>query len=503
MLVLKMLLLFALSATAGDLFAFYSESPEGNYVMAGGKRKSTEREKPNLLIIHTDEHNLRTLGCYRKTMSDEQAFMWGKATIVETPNIDRIANDGLLCRNWYATSPVCTPSRASMMTGLYPALTGAPQNDMPMKDEVITFAEILKQHGYATSYVGKWHLDGDPKPGFAPERKFGFDDNRYMYNRGHWKILAEDENGPRVDQKIGRNDMAIFDVDRATEESFTTDFLVDRGIEILQRDKDKPFALMISIPDPHGPNQVRAPYDTLYDHLEFREPRTMHPGPDQQPGWLVFNGNNDAKTLNQIQMADYFGMVKCIDDNIGRLLDYLDEQGLAENTIVVFTSDHGDLMGEHGKHNKGLPYEMSAHVPFLIRYPGILKAGGQMEKAYTMADFSPTILGLMGIDLSEYKFHGADASRDFMDPDQHTGDERIVYLTNAAGRWVAAVNYRYKLVLSPMDKPWLFDLEKDPDEVINFYNHPDYQKVVKKFTGELLYQMKAYGEPLTEKELIF
>ena len=154
-----------------------------------------QQNKPNLVIIHTDEHNLRTLGAYRKTMSDEQAYMWGKEAVVTTPNIDKLAQEGAICTNWYAPSPVCTPSRASMVSGLYPVATGSPVNDMPLNDDVITFAKILKDHGYATSYVGKWHLDGDDKPGIHPDRSFGFSDNRYMINRGHWKVLKEDKEG--------------------------------------------------------------------------------------------------------------------------------------------------------------------------------------------------------------------------------------------------------------------------------------------------------------------
>lgn len=461
------------------------------------------KSKPNLLIIHTDEHNLRTIGAYRATMSEEQAEMWGEGNIVETPNIDRLATEGAICQNWYATSPVCTPSRASMISGLYPVATGSPINDMPLNDDVITFAQILKDNGYATSYVGKWHLDGEDKPGFAPARKFGFDHNRYMINRGHWKILAEDENGVKVDQKISKYGGGVFVQEKATPESFTTDFLVNRALKILEQDKDKPFCLMLSIPDPHGPNQVRAPYNTMYSHLKFEDPRTMHPTQDQIPGWLKLKGKkNKGNVVKQKQMAQYFGMVKCIDDNIGRILNFLKENNLEKNTIVVFTSDHGDLLGEHGKLNKGLPYETSARVPFILRYPYAVKSGKKIQKAFTMADFTPTILGLMNIDHSSNSFHGIDASKDFKSPENTIIDDRTVYITNAHGRWVAAVNNRYKLVLSPSDSPWLFDLEKDPDELTNFYNNPAYKIIAGKLTKELYEQMEKFNEPLKKESLL-
>jgi len=458
--------------------------------------------QPNLLIIHTDEHNLRTIGAYRETMSDEQAYMWGKEAVVTTPNIDKLAEEGVICTNWYAPSPVCTPSRASMVSGLYPVATGSPVNDMPLNDDVVTFAQILKDKGYATAYVGKWHLDGDDKPGIHPDRSFGFTDNRYMINRGHWKVLKEDEEGLKLGQKFDGKKIT-WNPEDATEASFTTDFLADRTIEIIERDRNQPFCVMLSLPDPHGPNQVRAPYDTMYSNIKFEDPRTMHPTPEQTPGWLNISGKkNSGKNVKQAAMAQYFGMVKCIDDNVGRILNYLKEKGLEENTIVIFTSDHGDLLYEHQKLNKGNPYEMSARVPFVIRYPKKIKAEKTIEKAYTMVDFAPTVLGLMDVDHSQYKFHGIDASKDFESKKKLIVDDRTVYITNANKRWVAAVNNRYKLVLSPKDKPWLFDLKEDPDELTNFYNDPAYKKIGEALMTELYKQMAAYNEPLSKEAIL-
>lgn len=470
--------------------------------------KITAQEKlsaqPNLVIIHTDEHNLRTLGAYRATMPQEQAEIWGKGNVVETPNIDRIASEGVIALNWYAPSPVCTPSRASMVSGLYPVATGSPVNDMPLNDDVITFAQILKDNGYATAYVGKWHLNGDDKPGFAPERKFGFIDNRYMFNRGHWKILGENEDGPFVDQELSKYGGGEWKQNKATKENFTTDFLVDKTLEIIDRDKNKPFCVMLSLPDPHGPDQVRAPYNTMYEHLQFELPSTANPKQIEIPGWLNLKGKKNIVKREKLQksLTNYFGMVKNIDDNVGRILDFLQENNLDKNTIVVFNSDHGDLLGEHGKLNKGLPYEMSARVAFILRYPNQVNAGKSIKKAYTMVDFTPTILGLMNIDHASNSFHGIDASKDFKSDVNTITDDRIVYITNAAGRWVAAVSNRYKLVLSPSDKPWLFDLQKDPNELINCYNKSEYKQIAKALMKELYAQMKLYKEPLDKVKLI-
>lgn len=472
------------------------------FFIAFFQKSEAQNKTPNLLIIHTDEHNLRTLGAYRETLSKEQAEMWGEGIVVETPNIDRIAHEGVLCKNWYATSPVCTPSRASMMTGLYPIATNAYINDRPLGKEVITFGEILKANGYATSYVGKWHLDGEDKPGFAPQNNFGFSHNRYMINRGHWKILKEDKDGVIIDQKLAKWGGGVFNQERANDKNFTTDFLVTRALNILQEDKNKPFCLMLSIPDPHGPDQVRAPYNTMYTHFKFEEPRTMHtPEGLKDPLWVKKGKKNTAKSIKQHNMAQYYGMVKCIDDNVGRLLDFLDQNNLTQNTIVVFTSDHGDLLGEHGKINKGLPYETSARVAFMMRYPKKIKPGKYIEKAYTMADFTPTILGLMGIKTSK-EFHGMNAAKDFKSSKKQLINDRTVYLTNANKRWVATVNNQHKLVMSPLDKPWLFDLKNDPDELVNFYNNPNYSAIAKSLKKELYVQMKQYNEPLQISELM-
>jgi hypothetical protein len=220
---------------------------------------------------------------------------------------------------------------------------------------------------------------------------------------------------------------------------------------------------------------------------------------ETMPKWIALGGKNSANALKQEQMQIYFGMVKCIDDNVGRILRYLGSQGLDKNTIVVFTSDHGDLMGEHKKHNKGNPYEASAKIPFLIRWPGHIPAGKVVRSAQSNVDFAPMALSMMGVTDELPEFHGRDTSGDYLGAEMDVVDDRTVYITNAASKWVAAVNRRYKLVLSTMDDPWLFDLQKDPDELINFYTHPEYRQVAEKMQAELVAQMNTYGEPALEK----
>ncbi len=460
--------------------------------------------KPNLLIIHTDEHNFRTLGCYRDLMTDDQAFIWGPGVKVDTPHIDSLARDGAICDSYYSSSPVCSPSRASFVSGLYPIATDVYKNDIPLKEGLTTFAEVLKNQGYATSYLGKWHLGGGAKPGFAPEHKFGFEDNRYMWNRGHWKKLGLREDGTPYVAATNNIGEPASRVDGADEKSFTTDWLADRTLEVIERDQNKPFCIMVSIPDPHGPNMVRAPYDTMYKDMVFQNPRTMDFPVEKMPKWHRIGDNNTAYELNQGQMQRYFGMVKCIDDNVGRILTDLEDRGLDQNTIVIFTADHGDLMGEHRRHNKGMPYEGSAKIPFVIRWSEKIAAGKVVNTAYTTVDFGPTILGIMGIEDQIPNAHGLNDSAAFLSSEKVVDDDRIVYMTSAASNTVTAISQRYKLVLSQVDDPWLYDLHKDPDELVNLYTDPEYKEIAENFKTELIAQMKRYNEPaLSKVQLIY
>ncbi len=447
-------------------------------------------KKPNLLIIHTDEHNFRTLGCYRNTLPPEQAFMWGKDAVVETPNIDWIAENGAICTKFYATSPVCSPSRASFVTGLYPQNANMVTNNLSMSDDVVTFAEILRREGYATGYAGKWHLDGEGKPLWAPERKFGFEDNRYMFNRGHYKQMEDGPEGPRV--KARKNGEPSYTVQGADEESFTTDWLADKTLEFINENKDKPFCYMVSFPDPHGPNTVRAPYDTMYESMPFQNPRTFDRPAKDSPSWAKPQKDGDSQ-------SQYFGMVKCIDDNVGKILRYLRETKLIENTIVIFTADHGDLCGEHHRHNKGAPMEASAKVPFVIYFPQKIKAGTTVTQAIGTVDFLPTILALMEVKTTG-KEEGRDASSLLISGGPPKDWKDIVFVRGhgvAKNNWIAAFTSRYKLIVSPkaQDEPWLVDLETDPDELTNFCLDPEYREIARTLAGEILDYGQRFNDP--------
>jgi arylsulfatase A-like enzyme len=450
---------------------------------------AAEPNGPNLLVIHTDEHNFRTLGCYRETLSPEQAFMWGKQSIVETPHVDWLAENGALCTSFYATTPVCSPSRAALVSGRYPQNTPVTTNNVPLDGRVVTFAEILRRQGYATGYAGKWHLDGSGKPQWTPERKFGFEDNLYMFNRGHWKQLEDTPGGPRVKAR-NASGQPNYNVAGADAKSFTTDFLADKTVAFINAHRREPFCFMVSLPDPHGPDTVRPPYDTMFQHQTYQVPRTFHKPDENLPSWGKKSGGFSG-------MASYYGMVKCIDDNVGKILDALRSAGLMDRTVVVFTADHGDLRGEHHRQNKGVPYEGSAKIPFIVYYPEKIRAGTVIHEALGCVDFLPTIIRLMGFETAG-KEEGRDASALFLTGKAPAGWKDVTFV-RGTGRadegWLAAVTGRYKLVYSPADDPWLFDLEKDPDELINLFRDPEYRETVRELSRDVVDYTSRCNDP--------
>lgn len=450
---------------------------------------------PNIVVIHTDEHNFRTLGCYRECLQNDQAFPWGKDVFVETPNIDYLAHHGVLFTRCYATTPVSSPSRASFMTGFYPQNNGVWTNDMVLSEQTTTFGETLRENGYATGYFGKLHLNGKGRPEWHPERDFGFSDNQYMYNRGHWKKIEETNEGPVFRKEA--------DVKTTDETTFTTDVIATQAIHFIHRQKDKPFCCMICFPDPHSANLVRPPYDTMYRDLDFRKPSTASADTTGCPAWS--HGNNLPADQPE-DMAQYFGMIKCIDDNIGRVLNALKEADLLTNTIIIFTSDHGDQCQQHGLVNKGVPLDDSARIPFIISYPAGMRQGIRVEHVMSVVDFTPSLLNFCHIRPAT-RYDGRDLSPLWKGeklPEQY---KDIVFMraitpkiksdwdesaTAKRAMWISAVTPRYKLTYSEYapDVPWLTDLKKDPDELVNCYSDPAYKAIVSQLAAEL----KEYGE---------
>jgi len=496
---------------------------------------SEERRRPNLIIVMTDEQNYRTLGCYRDRLEESQKFIWGEGVKVETPHLDSLAQDGAMYTNFFASSPLCTPARASFVTGLYPNATGAASNGDSLSDDAVTFARILQLNGYRTAYIGKWHLNGRKKPGWMKksENNFGFKYNKYLFNRGHWKFFEDKEDGSvrvrgwtRSSSKKYRGRLS---------KHYATDFLTNRAIKYMRKTKNskKPFALMLSLPDPHNPTNVRQPYDTMYNNMTFQVPHTAVNALKAQPGLPLWsNLNISPKTMGvrikkikpyeadfriqqlidsearQKTLRETFGMIKLIDDNVGKILNYVRKARLDNNTIVVFTSDHGDMMGEHLRHNKLVPYDTSAGVPFLIRYPGHITPGKVVETAHSGTDFAPTILSVMDASLVHkdiaVDFHGLDGSAELLNDVGIVNDKNQVSFMTSAGKnkpWAAAFTSQYKLVLSGTDVPWFYNRTSDPDEITNIYD--DTSTIIRELKDHLKRAMTQYNMPLANSRAFF
>lgn len=307
-----------------------------------------------------------------------------------------------------------------------------------------------------------------------------------MFNRGHWKLLEDTTDGPKVGQKNGKDSYSPI----GNAQTFSTDWLADKTIEFITANTSNSFCYMVSIPDPHGPDTVREPYKSMYAEQEYTQPKSATKSDKGLPAW----GKKDSKAYGQ---SKYYGMVKCIDDNVGKIIAHLEKNGLLDHTIVVFTSDHGDLRGEHGKQNKGVPYEGSAKIAFVVRWPEKIQAGTLINESLGCHDFLPTVLKLMNVPTTGQE-EGRDASALFTTGKAPADWKDITFFRGAGGKksgWLAAVSDRYKIIYSIESDPWLFDLKIDPDEMVNQFNNPEYREIIRKMSAELITYGNQYNDP--------
>lgn len=431
-------------------------------------------KRPNLLILHTDQQSTWTLGIYG-----------GK--LIGTPNIDSIGEEGAVFNNFFCNHARCSPSRACMLTGRYPFYNGVYTNALRFNEGEVTIAHILAENGYDTAYRGKWHLDGKGKPGWVkPQDTMGFND-AVMYNRGHWKTMVErpGEEFPYVSMDIG------------DEKTYPTDWLADKTIEYIKKPRENPFFLMVSIPDPHPPFNVRAPFDTMYDPEEMPVPDTFYE--ENLPVWVdnvhkKFVAKKKGVTEDELKRikAQYCGEVKCIEYNVGRILNCLSEQGILDDTIVVFTSDHGEYMGEHGLLQKNQLYETAYKIPLVIRWPEKIIPGTEINSLVDTVDFQQTILGLMDIKPCGRE-QGRDASPLLTGHDIEWEDN--VYIYRDEMNFAGVFTDKYQLVLSKEGGSMLFDRENDPKQINNLFENPDYKEVVRELGLKVIEHHRYYNNP--------
>jgi arylsulfatase A-like enzyme len=465
-------------------------------------------ERPNIIFIMSDDHAAHAISAYGSRVN-------------QTPNIDRLAREGMLLRNVFVTNSICTPSRAVILTGQYSHLNGVPVfNRFDSTRQNV--AKLLQAGGYYTGMIGKWHLGSDPS---------GFD---------HWEILP------------GQG--AYFDPILYTatgEKTYTgryiTDLLTDLAIDFLkERPKNRPFFLMLHNKAPHRPWQPDEPHRRQFADRWIPEPETLWdsyatrtdalhenlqrvmadmtnrdlklPIPADLTGaalaaWyagkpLSVTVSRDGKNVTltgealgrwkyQRYMQDYLATIQSVDDNLGRLLAFLDTSGLARNTIVIYTSDQGFFLGDHGLFDKRFMYEESLRMPFIVRWPAQIKPGSTSDVMALNVDFAPTFLDAAGLKTSDDMqgrsllpaFKGRPPAdwrtsmyyRYYHDPGDHNTRAHYGVRTRT-----------HKLIYFWKKDQWeLFDLTNDPQEMHNVYGQPGQEQITASLKAELQRLKKA------------
>lgn len=443
-------------------------------------------KKPNIIFIMSDDHASHAMSCYNSKIN-------------ETPNIDRIANEGMKLNNTFCTNSICAPSRATILTGKYSHLNGVETLDDNFDNTQLTFPKLLQKNGYKTAMIGKWHLGQGKK-----HQPTGFD---------YWNVLPGQ--GDYVDpQMIEMGEKKKF-------KGYVTDLITDFSLDWIgkHKDNDDPFLLMCHHKAPHRPWVPNKKHADMYKDLEIPYPETfnddysnrssaaenaeMRIDRDLVFGWdlkelpdreISMDNEKMKKWKYQKYIKDYLRCIASIDDNVGRMLDYLDEEGLTDNTIIVYTSDQGFFLGDHGWFDKRFFYEESLRMPFVIRYPEEINPETENNDIILNTDFAPTFLDFAGLDI----------------PDEIQGKSFRKLLSQQSSESLRDVMYyhysmypsshnvyphygvrtdRYKLIYyydTGDNGEWeLFDLKTDPNEMNNQYNNPEYKETITRLKKKL------------------
>ena len=467
-------------------------------------------KQPNILFIFTDDHALNAISAYGGPL----------AKIAPTPHLDRIAKEGMMFNHCLVTNSICAPSRAVVLTGKYSHLNGQLTNKDVFDGSQQTVPKLLKKEGYQTAIVGKWHLKSTPT---------GFDHFEVLKGQGQYY-----------------NPMLFTNGKNTNHVGYTTDVITDQALTWLEnRDPDKPFFLMCQHKAPHGKWEPALRHLHEFDDMEIPEPPTLfddysgrspasaqhkmgiadHIGekrlmlsyaskftPEQfkqfdnafRPKNEAFikaklSGKERTRWHYQRYIKNYLRCVKAVDENIGRMLDFLDKSKLSENTIVIYSSDQGFWLGEHGWFDKRWMYEESLHTPLLVRWPNKIKPSSKNDLLVSNLDFAPTFLELAGTEPAK------DMQGESLLPlfkGYTPKDWRITHYYHyyEAGGHGVPIHYgvtdgKQKLIRFPDDKlnTWeFFDLQKDPMEMKNLYADKSYRGDIQSMKKELQRLRKHY-----------
>ena len=462
--------------------------------------------KPNLLFIWTDEQQPGTIGAYGNS-------------IIKTPNLDRLARESFVFKNAYVTQPVSTPSRASIMTGLYPHTVGCINNNIPLSDSIDCLPGLLNDQLYSTGYMGKWHLGDEVFSQKGFNTWISIEDNYSDFFRNgkdkksrssyHYWLLKKGYKPDRNDNKFSRDFASGLPINDCKPH-----FLEEKACEFLERNKNKPFILYINFLEPHMP--FSGPLNDMYNPEEVVLPESFNdPLEENEPlrykrireKVLKSYGNTEADFRKLI--AKYWGLVSQVDLSVGEILNKLKELGLDNNTIVIFTSDHGDMMGAHRMVAKSVMYQEAVRIPLMIKIPFIKANPRIIENQVSQVDIIPTILDLLkGEKNSRLQgksilpiILGDKKVEDYIYIEWNTkkinadgiiqkskldSDEEIAAAENSLTRTVIAPD-GWKLCLTDHDHSQLFNLKNDPHEKTNLFTQPAYRdKII--FLADKIYE---------------
>jgi arylsulfatase A-like enzyme len=420
--------------------------------------------RPNVIFVFGDQWRAQAVGYS------------GEDPNVKTPHIDALSRESLNVTNAVAGCPVCSPYRASLLTGQYPLRHRVIVNDVFMQPDGPTLAEVFRENGYATAYLGKWHLHGQGRTAYIPkEHRLGFE---------YWKVLECTHEYNHSAYYAGDSEEKLFweGYDAIAQTHDAAQYIRDR-------DPEKPFLLLLSWGPPHNPYDA-APeaFKRLYD-----------------PEKIVLRPNvpDDYEKLARTELAGYYAHCSALDACVGDLLRTLREQGLEENTLLVFTSDHGDMLGSQGQHRKQRPWDESIRVPFLLRYPA--RFGHQprrVEALLDAPDIMPTLLGLAGLPIPA-SVEGRDFTACLDGGADPSGGEALIMCPHTFGEFKAVSGgreyrglrtNRYTYVRS-LQGPWLlYDNAVDPYQMQNLVDDPAHAGVRRELDVRLQRRLDALGD---------
>ncbi len=463
-----------------------------------GVAKAAEAvRRPNLLFICADQ------------MKDAVLEVYGNRMVI-MPNLNALARESVVFLNSYVVQPVSTPSRGTMLTGTYPHCHGAVQNNMPLDPSARCLPELI-DGGYATGYFGKWHLGDEifPQHGFA---EFDSVEDQYYYfyseakNRGarsgYHKYLVLKGYTP------DGNDENIFSRKFVTTLPYCDgkpSYLASKAVDFMARHCDDPFILYVSYLEPHSP--FAGPFDDLHDDIPLPSGYSCPPGEYDPVRYRARTRRMSHEQWERFN-RNYAGLCHAVDRSVGTILGALDSLGLRENTIVVFTADHGEMMGSHGMLNKSVMYEEALRVPLMFRIPG--KGAARIGRNVTNIDLVPTLVELLGRDPLRFGHLQGRSLVGVMNGMPRKGDDGYIYMlwnpNQDAGKSdgpvdgftaeeierLAGSSYRtvispqgWKLTLSDMDRNQLFNLRNDPAECDNLYYKKGYGRIIARLTQKI------------------